>query len=142
MPTKWQRLKLDLSKEDLDESEALEVADEAIKYIVKRTQKGIDMNGDRFADYAPYDKKYAKKKGQKNVDLTLSSDMLAAMKVLAVTKKGDVYIGYENGTKENGKADGNQRGTYGKSRPIAGKARPFLGLDDQELSKIIDKVTR
>lgn len=139
MPTKWQRLKLDISKEGLDEAEALEIADEAIKYIVKRTKKGIDMNGDRFVSYS---KEYAAKKGQKNVDLTLSSDMLAAMKVLGMTKKGDVFIGFENGTKENGKADGNQRGTYGQPKPIPGKARPFLGLDDQELSKIIDKVIR
>ena len=139
MPTKWQRIKLPLSGEGFDEAEALEIADEAIKYIIRRTQKGIDMNGDRFA---AYNDEYAKKKGQKNVDLTLSKDMLDAMTVLGMTKKGDVYIGFEKGSKENGKADGNQRGTYGKSKPIAGKARPFLGLDDQELSKIIDKVTR
>jgi hypothetical protein len=139
MGTQWQRIKIPLKSEKLDEDETLEVADAVIDFIAKRSRKGYDMDGDRFVSYT---KDYAKKTGKnrRSVDLTMSKEMLDAIKILSVNKNGDVWIGYERGSDENAKADGNQRGTYGQPKPIPGKARPFLGIRDDELAKIIDKV--
>jgi len=145
MATKWQRIKVDLSGYGLTSDEKDEVADLIIERIVDRTQKGRDKDGDRFAKYSTnykdsLDFAIAGKKG-KPVDLQLSGDMLAAIQHLKeYDTKRSVIIGFENGSEENAKADGNIRGTYGQSKPIPGKARDFLGISDRELDKIINMV--
>lgn len=142
MPTKWQRIKVDLSGYGLTPDEKDEVADLIIERIVNRTQQGKDKDGQRFSSYSQAYKESLDFKiaGKSNfVDLQLSGDMLAALSILDKTSRS-VTIGFERGSEENAKADGNIRGTYGKSKPIPGKARDFLGISERELKRIVDDV--
>lgn len=69
---------VDISKEySPDERRA--IAAEIIDLVISRTENGIDANGRAFAKYS---KTYAKEKGQTNVDLTFSGDMLAELKLV------------------------------------------------------------
>ena len=142
MPTKWQKIKVDLSGYGLTPDEKDEVADLIIERIVNRTQQGKDKDGQRFSSYSQAYKESLdfKVAGKSNlVDLQLSGDMLAALSILDKTSRS-VTIGFERGSEENAKADGNIRGTYGKSKPIPGKARDFLGISERELKRIVDDV--
>ncbi len=118
------------------------IAAEIISFIRKRTIKNKDKDGEKFPAYS---KSYtnsvnfkAAGKSKGDINLTLSGDMLASMELLE-NKKSKVSIGFEEGSLENAKADGNIRGTYGQKSPIKGKARDFLGISDEELAKIIAK---
>ncbi len=140
MATKWQKIKIDLSGYGLNSDQKDEVADLIIERIVNRTDQGKDKEGKRFPGYSKsykesLDFKVAGKSSGK-VDLQLSGDMLAALEVLDKTSRS-VTIGFEQGSEENAKADGNIRGTYGKPTPDPKKARDFLGITETELSKII-----
>lgn len=146
MATKWQKIKIDLSGYGLSPDQKDEVADLIIERIVNRTDQGKDKNNKPWSGKAAeYSKSYKKSLDFKvaskssKVDLQLSGDMLAALSVLDKTSRS-VTIGFERGSEENAKADGNIRGTYGQSKPIPGKARDFLGITDAELSKIINLV--
>lgn len=138
MGTKWQKFELDLSDYDATEREAIAV--EVIDQIVKRTQNGKDKNGSSFARYS---KDYKNSLNFKNagksgtVDLTLSGDMLDSIAILS-NRGGKVVIGFEKGSTENGKADGNIRGTYGQDHRV-GPKRDFLGITEGELEKILSK---
>lgn len=140
MATKWQKIKVDLSGFGLTPDQKDEVADLIIERIVNRTDQGKDKDGRRFPGYS---KSYKESldfkvagKSPGRVDLQLSGDMLAALSVLDKTQRS-VIIGFEPGSEENAKADGNIRGTYGKPTPDPKKARDFLGISDSELQKII-----
>ena len=140
MATKWQKIKIDLSGYGLNSDQKDEVADLIIERIVNRTDQGKDKEGKRFPGYSKsykesLDFKVAGKSASK-VDLQLSGDMLAALEVLDKTSRS-VTVGFERGSEENAKADGNIRGTYGKPTPDPKKARDFLGITETELSKII-----
>ena len=145
MATKWQRFNVDLSDFDLTSDEKEQVGDLIVERIVNRTDKGIDADGEKFA---PYSKGYLKSlnfkiagKSKAKVDLQLSGDMLAALKVLK--DKGDsLTIGFERGSVENAKADGNIRGTYGQPKPNPFLSRDFLGISDVELIKIVKTIKR
>jgi hypothetical protein len=142
MATKWQKIKIDLSGYGLSPDQKDEVADLIIERIVNRTDQGKDKDGRRFPGYSKSYKESLdfKVAGKTNkVDLQLSGDMLAALSVLDQTSRS-VVIGFERGSEENAKADGNIRGTYGKPTPDPKKARDFLGITDRELSKIINLV--
>jgi hypothetical protein len=138
---KWQKVKIEIPKEYSSEERqaiALEIRD----FIVKRTQaKCLDKNNQKFAAYSEgYTKNLDFKiagKSKGKVDLTLSGDMLGALDVLK-TSKGAVTIGYENGSPENAKADGNIRGTYGNSKSV-GPKRDFLGIHPSDLELILEK---
>lgn len=129
----WQKTRIAID-DDLDPSERVELAQEIIEHIKKRTQRGVGLQG-RFPGYS---KEYRKKKGQSKVDLTLSSEMLESMELLS-HKKGSVLIGFKNGTDANAKAEGNQLGSYGRS-PNPSKARPFLGVSTEELDTIMESI--
>lgn len=123
----------------LDDDARDQLADDIIETIRRRTEKGMDKNGKRFPGYsdeyaASLDFKVAGKSKSK-VDLTLSGDMLAALTVLD-SRPGKITIGFESGTEENARADGNIRGTYGGS-PKPSKARDFLGLPPSELERLL-----
>lgn len=138
MPTKHQKFRLNLTGYSLEEREAIAV--EVIDKIIKRTKQGLDKNGQPFEGYSKAYKdslnfKIAGKSSK--VDLTLSGDMLDSIKILNNAGRS-VEIGFEEGSEENGKADGNIRGTYGKPRPV-GPPRPFLGISDKELKAILNK---
>jgi hypothetical protein len=140
MATKWQKIKIDLSGYGLNSDQKDKVADLIIERIVNRTDQGKDKEGKRFPGYSKsykesLDFKVAGKSASK-VDLQLSGDMLAALEVLDKTSRS-VTVGFERGSEENAKADGNIRGTYGKPTPDPKKARDFLGITETELSKII-----
>lgn len=139
---KQQKFKFDLP-EGLSDKDKRRVALDVISYIQKRAideNKGFNESTGREFKLPRYTKSYAEKKGvsRSDVDLVLDADMFNAMKVLRIHKNSAV-IGFEAGSKENAKAEGNQLGTYGQPSPIPGKARPFLGLPEKELNKIVEK---
>ncbi len=114
------------------------IANELIKEIVKRTAKGIDETGSSFPKYS---KQYMKSLDFNNagkgrtVNLQLSGDMLAAIKLLD-SERGRIKIGYDTGDSEAGRAEGNQIGSYGQSSGDSNKARPFIGFKGEEFERI------
>lgn len=110
------------------------IGQDIVEFIRTRSVAGKDKNNRNFPRYT---KKYAAEKGQTNVDLVLSSEMLEALKVLK-HRSGSVTVGYNKGdTRNNGVAEGNRKGTYGQSRPIPGKKRDFLGISSGFLKQIV-----
>jgi hypothetical protein len=114
------------------------IAQDVIDFMIDRTLKGKKSGGGSFPSYS---KAYMKSdefkrsgKGRK-VNLKLSFDMLSSME-LVKEESGKITVGYKKGNAEEGKAEGNIRGTYGKSSPIAGKARDFLQMNKTEEKKI------
>jgi len=110
------------------------IAAEIIDYVVSRTEKGIDAFGEKFAKYSP---SYAKEKGQKNVDLTFSGDMLSEIKLLQ-EKPGKIRIGYSKDYKDIPKVEGNVLSTYGQDKPVT-KPRNFLGITEKEVKRILSR---
>lgn len=116
------------------------IALEIVDFIRERSRKGKDKNNNRFTKYSKaysesLDFKIAGKSAK--VDLTLSGDMLAALDVLKTSNRG-LTIGYQSGDEINGRVEGNRLGSYG-GKPNAQKARDFLGISTQDLSKILRK---
>lgn len=141
MATKWQRFRVD-APDDFTPAMREALGREVTEFIRKRSESGKDKNNRSFPKYSKsykdsLDFKNAGKTGK--VDLTLSGDMLIALDVLSHTS-GSVLIGYENGSEENAKADGNVRGTYGNTKPIPGKKRDFMGITSRDLKSLTDKV--
>ena len=119
------------------------IARELVKYIKDRSAEGKGPGGKPWSGKAgDYSKSYeesieyriARKDG--TVNQKLSGDMLDSIDILD-SSDGRIRYGYEQGTQENDKADGNIRGTYGQSRPIPGKARDFLTLTKSEIQSIL-----
>lgn len=112
-----------------------QIADAIVTHIVGRTMAGLDKNDKRFARYT---EKYADDKGVgvSEVDLLLSGEMLDELRPLKVTADG-VEIGYSGSKALIGKVEGNILGTYGQPNPIPGKARDFLGIQDDDVDVII-----
>lgn len=136
MSTQHQKIQIDLKGYSTEEREAIAIR--VIDQIVKRTKDGRDKNGKAFAGYSKdYKNSAAFKTAGKSstVDLTLSGDMLDSIQILK-NASGKVEIGFERGSTENGKADGNIRGTYGQDKKV-GPAREFLGISSRELRDIL-----
>jgi hypothetical protein len=118
------------------------IAQELIRYIKDRSSEGKGPGGKAFS--GSYSKEYkdsieykiARKDG--TINQKLSGDMLDSIDILG-NDPGRVRYGFEQGTDENAKADGNIRGTYGQSRPIPGKARDFLTLTSSEVQAVLAK---
>ena len=143
MPAKHQYIDIPIPK-SIDKRDRLTIADLVIERIVERTNEGLDKRGNPFPDYS---KSYIESQDFKNagksasdINLQLSGDMLAALEALEI-KADKIRIGFERGSDENARADGNIRGTYGKQRGNRKKARDFLGIDKAELRAIIEMVT-
>lgn len=138
MGTKWQRTSINLPK-NLGPSEREAIAQEIIDFMIERSQSGLDKDGNPFPKYT---KQYAKEKGVSigDVDLTLSSEMLNNIELLS-SYPGKIIVGFERGSNENAKADGNIRGTYGRDSEDPSKARDFLGISDSDLETILSKYT-
>lgn len=134
----WQKIRIDVP-EDIGPSEREAMGAEMVALMVSKAKDGIGVRyeGDRARpkNFPAYTERYEKFKGQKNVDLTLSGEMLEALNVLS-HKKGSILIGFENGSEENDKAEGNITGSYGRS-PNPRKARNFLGLTASEIKAIV-----
>lgn len=135
----------------LSRAERLEIADLVIEFIVDRTLSGKDKDGKPFkkSPGARRGEKYSKSyvdsldfknagKSPSDINLQLSGDMLAALAMLD-EKDGKIVVGYEKGSDEEGRAEGNILGSYGGD-PDPKKARPFLGIKPNELKKIIELV--
>ena len=142
MSTKWQKTQIAISKR-YTPIERIAIAQDVIDYIVDRTKAGKGPGNKNWSGKAgQYSDAYKKSlpfraSGKSSaVNLKLSGDMLSALTILNETS-GKVVVGFENGTTENGKADGNIRGTYGTSKENSAKARPFLDLTNAELKKIL-----
>lgn len=111
-----------------------------IEHIYERTtSENRDKDGRKFPKYS---KSYIKsldfanaRKSPSKVDLQLSGDMLAAMKLLN-HRPGEITIGFERGTQENAKAEGNILGSYGGD-PNPAKARDFLGIQEKKLRELV-----
>ena len=132
----WQKVRIELP-DDLNATDRDILSEEAIAYMVERTRRGggVNASGTKRKKFPAYTKEYKKIKGQSNVDLSFSSKMLDALDVLS-HKKGSMLIGFENGSKENDKAEGNITGSYGRSANPS-KARNFLGLTKSEIKALV-----
>ncbi len=114
----------------------MQIASDIIEFIKHRTvKKSLDRKNNPFPKY---EKEYAISKGSSKVNLLLSTEMLANLKVLK-TKKGSVTIGYEKGSDINGKVEGNITGSYGQPSPNRKKARDFLGINRTDKKNIQDE---
>lgn len=117
------------------------IAAEIISFVRQRTLGRKDVNGRTFKKYTTeYTKSVdfkAAGKNKNNVNLTLSGDMLAYLELIK-NQKGKLVLGYGDGNPQAGKAEGNQIGSYGKSAD-ASKARPFLGIRQEDLARILKK---
>jgi hypothetical protein len=129
--------------EGIDAATREVLADEIIDFIRERTQKGKSWRNTTLAGYSDA---YAKSlefkiagKSRGDVNLTLSGDMLGALTLLD-SEDGRLRIGFEDGSDENARADGNIRGTYGHDKPI-GPKRDFLGITKRDLSQILESFT-
>jgi len=139
----WQKVRIDIPK-DYKPAIREAIAQDVIQYIVERTKRGVGKNDRPWSGKAAvYSKSYIKgldfrNAGKRNspVDLTLSADMLTDLQLLS-HNKGSVLIGYNNGSENNAKAEGNIKGTYGNKKPIPGKSRDFLGITKKSLNKIL-----
>lgn len=119
-----------------------QIAEDIIEHIKDRTESGVGFKDGKDYRFPKYSKQYINSTDFKNagksagsVDLTLSGDMLASIELL---NHGDGFllIGFEKGSEENAKADGNIRGTYG-GKMRRNKARPFLGITRKDLKEIL-----
>ena len=136
MAAKWQRVRLEIPR-DIGPRAREAIGIELRNRMQERAEEGVGVNaaGTRSKRFPGYTKEYAEKKGQTNVDLLLEGDMLAGMNLIS-HRPGSVLIGFQNGTEENAKAEGNILGSYGRL-PNPKKARNFLGLPAAEIRRII-----
>lgn len=111
-----------------------QLAQDILSAIVLNAKLGYDKDGNRFTKYT---KDYATEKGVgvRDVDLTLSGEMLDALKVIKIGRDY-IDVGYDGRTKVSGKAEGNILGSYGRT-PNPDKARDFLGLPEKAIKLIM-----
>ena len=116
------------------------LASEVVEYIRNRTQKGRGKNGNPWARADA--RKYSKGNNKvPPVDLTLTGNMLDAVKLLR-TRSDQISIGISINDKDNwNKAKGNILGSYG-GKPNPKKARKFMEFGRRDLRLVLDKVQR
>jgi hypothetical protein len=101
-----------------------------VDFIVDRTKKGVDINGDKFDDYGtPYTESDAFKAfgKTKKVNLSLRGDMLSQLEVIE-SSGNQIKLGWEDPT-ENAKA-------YNHNTGDTVTKRQFFGIKDEDLKKI------
>jgi hypothetical protein len=132
--------------DDLKPDERIEFAEGVIEHIRERTKQGTGVRkrgrGYQLYDFPEYSDEYLKALDRvgarkSNVDLYLSGEMLESIELLR-HKRGEITIGFARGSDLNGKAEGNQTGSYGKSRPDPKRARRFLGLTRDEVDLLME----
>lgn len=120
--------------------ERAQIAEEILAYIVERTKAGRGADGKKFPKYSKgYTESLAFKQAGKSkakIDLTLSGEMLDELEVVK-NVSGKIVIGYGKNSTQAGKAEGNILGTYGTDTPDESKARDFLEVSQNEVSKIL-----
>lgn len=132
----WMKTKVAISP-SLKPKDRIAISEAVIEYIKNRTLDGIDKNLEKFPNYT---KNYAQFKGVSvsDVDLVFSGDMLSELKLLS-HKSGELTIGFEKGSRSNGKAEGNIKGTYGQPSPVSAP-RDFLGISSEEIDALMDNL--
>ena len=120
---------------ELSRAVRIEIANDVIDFILKRTERGLDKDNKKFKKYSDT---YAASqdfaiagKSKSHVDLQLTGDMLTALEILDTSISGFITIGYKQG-EENDKAAW-QRNNLQKSHP----KRDFIGITTADLAKII-----
>jgi hypothetical protein len=113
------------------------IANDLVEFIVDRTKEGKGKDGRRFPKYSKsymdsLDFEIAGK--DSTVDLTLTGEMLDTLQVLSA-QRGEIVIGFPEGSDVNGRAEGNILGSYGGD-PNPSRARNFLDVSDKEISRI------
>ena len=92
-----------------------------------------------FGKFPGYSKNYKTFKkdhsSSSTVNLELTGEMLDALTVENIGSNINVYINGDE--KLQGKAEGNNIGTYGTSRTIEGKVRRFIPLDGEKFKRDI-----
>lgn len=137
----WQRVRIELPP-DLGPAAREAIGIALRNRMQERAEQGLGVNASgtrskKFPDYNPEYEERKRKSGRStaNVNLIFDGDMMAALNVIS-DRPGSVLIGFENGSEENAKAEGNITGSYGRS-PNPSKARNFLGLPKAEINRII-----
>lgn len=135
----WIREKIEIKKGYTPRQREV-IGEEIIDHIIKRSKSGKDKSGRALPGYSD---SYAKSKDFRiagkskfKVNLTLSDEMLNALKILS-HKNGQITIGFDKADRRNNDvAEGNIKGTYGQKSPIPGKKRDFLGIEQAALKQI------
>lgn len=135
MPEAQLKIRL-LVPRDFNDDERNLVARLVIEFIQDRTDKGKDIKNNKFPKYSvgyskSLDFKLAGKRINK-VDLQQTGDTIHSIELLT-DGIGFITIGYDPGSEENDKAKWLQASDNGISRK-------FLGIQDSDLQKIIQKV--
>jgi len=132
----WQKTRIEIPP-GFSKADRATIGNEIIEFIrdLALSGRGVHPDKNRKRKFPGYTEAYIKRKGQTNVDLELSGEMLEDLQVLS-TKPDSILIGYKNNTESNGKAEGNQTGSYGRS-PNPAKARPFIGITNVDLRRLI-----
>lgn len=119
------------------------IAAEIVDHIKERTKAGKGKGGQSWTPPADkYSKEYKEsldfkfKADKSKVNLTLTGDMLDSIKLLG-NKEGEITIGIPKSDIDYGKAEGNIRGSYGKSRGSSSKARDFMSISGEEKRDIL-----
>lgn len=138
MATKWQRFRVAIPT-SLKPASRIALSRAIVDEIKERSLKNLSVNGKN--KFSKLNDNYAKKKGVpkgSRANMVLNDEMIDAMELIS-HRKGTLLMGYVNESDENAKADGNQRGTYGTSSPIPGKARDFMGINKAGLKRALAK---
>jgi len=140
MSAKWRRFKVKIPS-DIKPGDREDLAFAVLEFIRDRTDSGKDKNNKSFKKYSDaykdsLDFSIAGKSSKPN--LKLSGDMLDDMDIIS-HRKGQIILGYENGSENNAKADGNITGSYGRPSGNKKHARDFLGITEKDLTNVIKR---
>ncbi|MCW4027073.1 MAG: hypothetical protein NWE76_06290 [Candidatus Bathyarchaeota archaeon] len=112
-----------------DDEERNQIGRMMVDQIRRRTANGVSAEGTAF--------KYARNSPHRGDNLKDSGDMLIELDVVS-TSTGSITIGYSDTTTlEAAQAEGNQLGTYGERTPDPTLAKPFIGINNEELDLIL-----
>lgn len=126
---------LDLQIPKNKQREAMKAAAEFLKVEV------LDYIGEGkspvsgFGKFPEYTKSYSAEKGSSLVNLELTGELLDALDVKV--KGSSLELNVYGSDEVQGKAEGNNLGTYGNPKPIKGKARRFIPVGDETLKRDI-----
>ena len=145
MAAKQQKTKIDISDYELTKDQRDKLGELIIERIYERTT--VENKSYTGRSFPKYSESYKKSldfkvagKSASDINLELSGDMLAALRVLS-DSKNQITVGFDADTDENARAEGNILGSYGGA-PNPKKARDFLGINSTELKKLVQRVKR
>lgn len=131
-------VQIKIDAEDLTQTQRILFADLIIQEIKKRTDQGIDKDGNSFPSYSKSyrDSDSFKIAGKSSsVDLILTGELMGSLEMIEESD-GYVVVGYDPSTQVADVAEGNIIGSYGKPSGNPSKARNFLGLPEKVLNRL------